>query len=244
MFAQAVASAAARGVDLARFAISPGLSRQATGHLTAVRSLQKKSPGETLFSEGDEAGTVHEVVRGMLRPYKLLPDGRRQITGFPSAGHLFGLAPEGVCVYTEEAITEVTLCRYKRTAFNRLIDQVPGFEKRLTVTSREWCAAQNQMFLLGRKAAMEKVVTFPLFMADQQGSDGAEAVDVPMTRTDIADYLGETGSRTLTKLKRDRVIAISSPASRSVIETGSRNWPRARTTRNSERLDLAERRRT
>jgi CRP/FNR family transcriptional regulator len=148
----------------------------------------------------------------MVRLYKLLPDGRRLITGFLSAGNLLGLAPDGVCVYTAEAITEVTLCRYKRVAFERLIDEVPGFAKRLlAVTSHELRAAQDRMLLLGRKSATEKVASFLLLMADRQGAEDLDEVDVPMTRTDIADYLGltiETVSRTLTKLKQDGVIAL------------------------------------
>ena len=83
-----------------------------------------------LFAEGDETTSIYEIVRGMLRLVKLLPDGRRQITGFLSAGHLLGLAPEGVRVYTAEAVTEVTLRRYGRAAFERLIDEVPGFSRR------------------------------------------------------------------------------------------------------------------
>src|SRR5580704_12561013 len=94
MLAQIAATKNA-AIDLAGFVVPSVAGRQATGHLTAVSSLQKKAPGETLFSEGDEADSVYEVVRGMLRLYKLLPDGRRQITGFLSAGHLLGLAPEG-----------------------------------------------------------------------------------------------------------------------------------------------------
>src|SRR5437868_4449123 len=124
MHAQAVSNAAAK-TDLAGFAGPRGLGRQGTGHLMAISALQKKAPGETLFAEGDEADSVYEVVHGMVRLYKLLPDGRRLITGFLSEGDLLGLAPEGVCVYTAEAITEVTLCRYKRMAFERLIDEVP-----------------------------------------------------------------------------------------------------------------------
>src|ERR1700751_3660660 len=70
---------------------------------TAVTSMQRRLPGEVLFVEGDEASSVYEIVSGMLRLVKLLPDGRRQITGFLSAGHLLGLAPEGVHVYSAEA---------------------------------------------------------------------------------------------------------------------------------------------
>jgi CRP/FNR family transcriptional regulator len=211
MYAAAASNTTAK-IDLAGLSVSHGRSRQTTGHLMAISSLQKKAPGETLFAEGDDADSVYEVVRGMLRLYKLLPDGRRLITGFLSAGHLIGLAPEGICVYTAEAITEVTVCRYTRTAFERLIDEVPGMAKRLlAVASQELCAAQNQMLLLGRKSATERVASFVLLMADRQGREGVDAVDVPMTRSDIADYLGltiETVSRTLSKLKQDGLIAL------------------------------------
>lgn len=215
MYAQAVSNAAAK-IDQAQLAIPHGLGHQAPGHIMAISSLQKKAPGETLFAEGDEADSVYEIVHGMLRLYKLLPDGRRLITGFLSTGQLLGLAPEGVCVYTAEAITEVTFCRYKRKAFERLIDEVPGFAKRLlTATCHELRAAQDRMLLLGRKTATEKVASFLLLMADQQGSNTVVEVEVPMTRSDIADYLGltvETVSRTLTKLKQDGLIQLLASA--------------------------------
>ena len=79
---------------------------------------------------------------------KLKPEERKRIS------FVLGFAPEGVSIYTAEAITEVTLCRYKRTTFERLIDEVPGFAKRLlTAASHELRAAQDQMLLLGRKTA-------------------------------------------------------------------------------------------
>ena len=160
MYAQAVSSAVAK-TNFAGFSLSNSQERHANSHLTAISSLQRKAPGETLFSEGDETNSVYEIVRGMLRLVKLLPDGRRQITGFLSSGNLVGLAPEGIHVYTAEAVTEVTLCRYGRVAFERLIDEAPGFAKRLlAVTSHELRAAQEQMLLLGRKTAMEKVASF------------------------------------------------------------------------------------
>ncbi|HUB62845.1 MAG TPA: helix-turn-helix domain-containing protein [Methylocella sp.] len=211
MQAHAVSNAAVKS-EFASLALSYGPGHQASSHLAAISSLQRKAPGETLFTEGDETNSVYEIVRGMLRLVKLLPDGRRQITGFLSSGHLLGLAPEGVNVYTAEAVTEVTLCRYGRAAFERLIDEVPGFAKRLlTVTSHELRVAQDQMLLLGRKTAMEKVASFLLLIAKQQDGDATLEVDLPMTRSDIADYLGltiETVSRTLTKLKQDGRIAL------------------------------------
>jgi len=208
MLAQ-VASNTVPKVDFTALAVCRGLGRDATTNVMAITSLQKKSAGETIFWEGDAADSVYEVVRGSLRLHKLLPDGRRQVTGFLCAGHLIGLAPEGTWVYTAEAITDVTLCRYRRPAFERLIDTVPGFARRvLTVTSHELRVAQDQMLLLGRKTAAERVASFLLLMAEQQGG---EEISVPMCRNDIADYLGltvETVCRTLTELKRSELIEL------------------------------------
>jgi CRP/FNR family transcriptional regulator len=166
-----------------------------------------------VFSEGDEAKNVYEVMQGTLRLYKLLSDGRRQITGFLSGGHLLGLAHDERYLYTAEAITEVTLCRYPRSRFARMIVEIPGFAQRLlTVTSNELCAAQDQMLLLGRKSAAELVASFLLLMARRRAIDETE-IRIPMTRSDIGDYLGltvETVSRTLTKLRQDGVIALPS----------------------------------
>jgi CRP/FNR family transcriptional regulator len=212
MFAAAVQTTAPK-IDIAGLAMCRGLARQGASRIVAVSTLQKAKAGETLFSEGDESEGVYEVVAGMLRLYKLLPDGRRQITGFISAGQILGLAPEGTHVYSAEAINDVTLCRYPRVGFDRLIDEVPGLARRLlAVTSHELRAAQDQMLLLGRKAAGEKVASFLLLMADQQGSD--DEVAVPMARGDIADYLGlttETVSRTFTKLRLEGLIDLPTP---------------------------------
>jgi CRP/FNR family transcriptional regulator len=200
-------------IDIAGLRICRGLARTATSRIVAVSTLQKLGPGETLFAEGEKAKGIYEVVSGMLRLYKLMPDGRRQITGFFCTEQILGLAPEGTHVYSAEAITGVTLCRYPRAGFDRLIDEVPGLARRLlTVASHELHAAQDQMLLLGRKAAGEKVASFLLLMADQQG--GRKEVSVPMARSDIADYLGlttETVSRTFTKLKVEGLIALPTP---------------------------------
>lgn len=213
MYAQAATKFATNG-NSTRFRDFDALGPQAAGHLMAISALQRKSPGEALFAEGDESGSVYKVVSGMVRLYKLLPDGRRLVTGFLSEGHLLGIAPEGHYVYTAEAVTDITVCRYKRSAFERLIDDVPGFAKcLLTVTSHELRAAQDRMLLLGRKSAVEKVASFILLMGERSDSD--DAVDLPMTREDIADYLGltiETVSRTFSKLRQDGIIALPTSA--------------------------------
>ena len=110
----AATSAVKAGPTLVAF--PPGLAVGPAVAQIATPMPHRKAAGEILFSEGEDAESVYEVTGGMLRLYKLLPDGRRQITGFATAGHLLGLAPEGICVYTAEALTEVTLRRYKRAA--------------------------------------------------------------------------------------------------------------------------------
>lgn len=211
MYAVAAISIAATKVDTTAFAICRGLSRNAASRIAAIRMPQKMKPGENLFSENDEADSVYEVVTGMLRLYKLLPDGRRQIIGFLGPGQILGLASKGIRTYAVEAVNDVTLCRYPRTGFFRLFDEVPGLARRLlAVASNELRAAQDQMLLLGRKGSAEKVASFLLLlMADQQSA--GDEVSVPMSRGDIADYLGltvETVSRTFTKLKIGGVIAL------------------------------------
>lgn len=208
------ASPAMAGAASATVANFLELRDRSAGRLPSVGSLYFKAPGETLFTEGEEADSIYEVVRGLLRLYKLLPDGRRQITRFLAPGDMVGLAPAEIYAFTAEAVTKVALRRHKRAAFERLIDEEPGFARSvLRQTSDELCAAQEQILLLGRKCAAEKVASFLLLIADRQGSE-AEEVEVPMTRSDIADYLGltiETVSRTLTKLKQDELIALPSP---------------------------------
>lgn len=212
MYAATSANTASK-LDIGALAMCRGLAQNATKRIVSVSTLQRAKPGEMLFTEGDEADGIYEVVSGMLRLYKLLPDGRRQITGFLSAGQILGLAPRGIQVYSAEAINEVTLCRYPRVGLDRLIDEVPALARRLlAVTSHELSTAQDQMLLLGRKAAAEKVASFLLLMADQQDT-GAE-ISVPMSRGDIADYLGlttETVSRTFTKLKTMGLIGLPTP---------------------------------
>jgi CRP/FNR family transcriptional regulator len=200
-------------LDVASLAMCRGLAQNATKRIVAVSSVQRAKAGETLFTEGDQADGIYEVVSGMLRLYKLLPDGRRQITGFLSAGQILGLAPRGTHVYSAEAINDVSLCRYPRVGLDRLIDEVPALARRLlAVASHELGTAQDQMLLLGRKAAAEKVASFLLLMADQQGKE--TEIAVPMSRGDIADYLGlttETVSRTFTKLKTLGLIGLPTP---------------------------------
>ncbi len=168
----------------------------------------------TIFHEAEDADYVFNVTAGSVKLYKLLGDGRRQITGFLFAGDFLGLALNQSYSYTAEAIEPVTACRFPRQKLERLFDEFPRLEKRmLGMAVDELAAAQDQMLLLGRKTAKEKVASFLLMLARRQENRGKDtsAIEVPMSRSDIADYLGltiETVSRTLTQLRKEATISL------------------------------------
>jgi CRP/FNR family transcriptional regulator, anaerobic regulatory protein len=106
--------------------------------------------------------------------------------------------------------------RYPRVWFEKLLDEVPGLARRLlAASSDELRAAQDQMLLLGRKNAEERIASFLLMLADHYGNGRpADVIQLPMSRCDIADYLGltiETVSRMLAKMKQEKTICLSSP---------------------------------
>lgn len=186
------------------------------GRLDALAEHILIAPGEALIREGDEARHVFNITSGSVRVYKLLPDGRRQITGFLFAGDFLGLATGETYVFSAEAIEPATACRFRKADYRALIRETPALEAALLDrATHELAAAQNQMLLLGRKTALERIATFLL---DLPGHDPARAtapglVHLPMTRSEIADYLGltiETVSRVLTRLKTSGVIRLIS----------------------------------
>lgn len=177
-----------------------------------VRTL---GAGETLFAEGDDADSAYEVTSGLLRVYRLLAGGRRQITGLLPPGRVIGIAPDGVRDCTVEAATPATVRRYRRAVFERRLDAEPGFARRLlTAALEDLHRAQEQALLLGRKSAMERLASFLLQVPAMQ--DDGDAIVLPIRRADIADYLGltiETVSRCFTRLKTAGVIALHAASS-------------------------------
>jgi len=177
--------------------------------------------GRGFIAEGDLADHFFNVTAGTAKLFKLLPDGRRQVTGFAAAGSFLGLAVSASYAFSAEAVEPSRICRFSRTRLRHLLDDAPAMERRLLdVASNELVAAQEQMLLLGRKTARERLASFLVTRAScisngatPCGHRAAEKVTLPMTRSDIADYLGltiETVSRTLTRFKTERLIDIPS----------------------------------
>lgn len=182
--------------------------------MASIARTQSYAARQTIIDEGEPAELLFNITGGAVKLYKLLPDGRRQITGFLFQGDFLGIALNEVYAYSAEAVSDVTLCRFPRSRFEGLLDEFPKLEKQLLeVASNELAQAQDQMLLLGRKTAREKVVSFILSLSQRARQRGAETspVSLPMSRADIADYLGlttETVSRTFTHLKGSGAIRL------------------------------------
>jgi CRP-like cAMP-binding protein len=170
-----------------------------------------------IYGEGEPAEYLYKVIRGAVRTHKLLNDGRRQIGGFYLPGDIFGMEVDGVHHLSAEAISDSRILVVKRSALVALAAKQSDVARDLwAMTARELAHLQNLMLTLGRKTAQERLAAFLLEMSGR--ACGGDAVDLPMSRQDIADYLGltiETVSRTLTQLENDS--AISLPTSRRIV---------------------------
>ncbi len=196
--------------------ICGGLTPNEMQHLAAIISSLELYPGQSLFQEGDPATNAYSVTAGTVKIYKLLPDGRCQVTGFLFPGDFLGLATNETYAYGAEAVNHAVLCSYPRRKFEALLERFPDMERRLlSMANHELAVAQEQMLLLGRKTAKERVASFLLTLshnATRRGQRG-DPVFVPMSRSDIGDYLGlttETVSRTFTQLRKGKLIRLES----------------------------------
>jgi CRP/FNR family transcriptional regulator len=186
--------------------------------LASVAVTQHYDPGQSFIEEGEPAEFFYNVTGGTARLYKLLPDGRRQITGFAHAGDFLGLAVSKTYGFTAEAIDRMHVCRFSRSKMYTLLSDFPEMEKRLLATAgNELVAAQEQMLLLGRKTARERLASLLVRLTlDSPACVAPRAkIHLAMTRNDIADYLGltiETVSRTFTRFKTEKLIALPSVA--------------------------------
>jgi CRP/FNR family transcriptional regulator len=180
--------------------------------LSSIASAVKLDARDTVFFEGDDSTYLFNVVTGAIRLSKLLPDGRRQITGFLFEGDFLGLAIADVYAYSAETLTDTTLCRFSRTGLGDMMGRLPKLERELLkLSSNELTQAQDHLMLLGRKTAMERLTTMLLKLAERIGQrdNGGWTLKLPMIREDLADYMGlttETVSRTLTRLRDQDVI--------------------------------------
>jgi CRP-like cAMP-binding protein len=164
--------------------------------------------GRRIFGEGSAAKACFRLTQGSARLVKLMADGHRQVCAFLKAGDLLGFETEDEYFFSAEAVSDCVLARYPRRAVETLLADDKAFARRVReLTARGLQDAYRRMVLLCRKSARARVAWFLLDLADAETND---FVRLPMTRTDIASYLGmaiETVSRVLGQFRRSGAIA-------------------------------------
>jgi CRP/FNR family nitrogen fixation transcriptional regulator len=162
-----------------------------------------------IYGEEDPAEYLYQVVSGAVRTYRMLDDGRRQISGFYLPGDIFGVEAGEVHVSSAEAVSDSQILVARRSAVMARAEHERDLSRQLwMLTVRELRRIQEHSMLL-IKSAEERVAGFLLEMAGR--SPAGAAIDLPMCRQDIADYLGltiETVSRTFTQLVQSGTIAL------------------------------------
>jgi CRP/FNR family transcriptional regulator, nitrogen fixation regulation protein len=191
-----------------RVAVPPGQAAdRALGGVT--KPGRSYRPNAEIFADGKPAENLYCVVTGSVRTFKIFSDGRRQISGFYLPGDVFGLEFADTYSCSAEAITDTRLRVISRSTLAVRADREPAIAgELLALTAHELKRAQERALLLA-KTAQERVASFLVEMAERGA--GGNAIDLPMSRQDIADYLGmsvETVSRTLVSLEKNSTIRV------------------------------------
>jgi CRP-like cAMP-binding protein len=170
--------------------------------------LMKFARHQPIFTEGDVAHHCYKVIEGAVRTSRILSDGHRQILEFFLPGDTFGIEVTRTYGATAEAVGEVVLLRCPRTCIDKQ-SELDHARDMVQMLSRSLCAAQDHVAMLGHQGAKERVANFLLKLARGQGRCAGEALELPIGRQDIADYLGltvETTCRTLSDFKATHII--------------------------------------
>jgi CRP/FNR family transcriptional regulator len=187
--------------------------------LQSISSDIRISSGKIIIDQGQPLKSIYIILDGMVKLYQLLPDGRRQITGFLGPGDILG----GIKKHSHshcfaETVTDVKACAFDRASFLGLLEQNPNLILRLLVAATDEIEAQHgHITLLGRQRTAERLAAFLLLCSKRWvGRDGDHTkVPLPMSRADIADHLGQTiesVSRGLRRLERRGYIELPRPS--------------------------------
>jgi CRP/FNR family transcriptional regulator len=174
--------------------------------------LSRVEAKEFVFMEGDPVNQIHRIEAGAVALYRLLPDGRRQILGFAYPGDIIGLGVQREYIMNAQALKPTRLRSMSLAALHRIAAQDPELSFTLYQTvANELTATRDLLMTTGHRSACERVAAFLLTLSqrNERKGESAHLIDLPMTRLDIADFLGltvETVSRTITKMKTRRLI--------------------------------------
>ncbi len=186
--------------------------------LDAMKYYRSFDAGQPIMWAGDRMAFVGSVVSGTATIERLMEDGRKQTMGLLLPSDFIGRPGRDTATYDVTAITDVTLCCFRRDSFEKMVAQTPHISQRmLEMALDELDAARDWMLLLGRKTAREKIATF-LMMIVRRSTEGeavlttgSKQITLPLTREAMADYMGltlETVSRQFSKLRKEGMIAM------------------------------------
>jgi CRP/FNR family nitrogen fixation transcriptional regulator len=179
----------------------------------------KYNQGTEVFAETEAAEYVYQILSGAVRAFKLLPDGRRQIGAFYLSGDIFGIENGDAHRFTTEAIVDTKVLFAKRArVFEESEESLTGTREILKLVARSLQHAENHLLLLGRQTSIERVAAFLIEM-DRRLQSPTEMI-LPMTRRDIADYLGltiESVSRALSVFRREGLLSFRGYAHREIV---------------------------
>lgn len=187
--------------------------------LPSLSGPTSKSPtthlreGAHLYFEGDPVKWLYQIKTGVLRLTRITEDGRRQVIAFGYPGDIVGFPCEGLHQTDCDVLTDACLQPYRRSRLESGEGDPQLHRDLLQATLREIRAMQDHFMMLGRKSAVEKVASFLCVLMQRAGEKNGDCIRIPlpMSRGDIADFLGlttETVSRTLTQLRKSKIIAI------------------------------------
>lgn len=186
--------------------------------LEQMKYYRNYEAGQTIAWAGDEMGFVASVVSGVATLSQTLQDGRTQMVGLLLPSDFIGRPGRRTSAYDVTAVSDVTLCCFRRKPFEGMMATTPHVAERLLDMSLdELDAAREWMLILGRKTAREKIASLLTILARRAASLGTPVprgpivVELPLTREAMADYLGltlETVSRQISALKADGLIAL------------------------------------
>lgn len=200
-----------------RGTLCSALDEAGVARLFALATTVRVRGGSWFVNPGDRADEIWILRSGHGNLSRVTRDGKRQILAFVFPGDSFPITNEERCVYGAFADTDLLLCRVSRARFEAFVAGMPGFERQLRIQlTRLLDSAQELNFTLGRKTALERVASFIWYLQYRQRKLGQAGprFAIPMSRADIADFLGltsESVSRALTRLRRDGLIRLPAP---------------------------------
>jgi CRP/FNR family transcriptional regulator len=186
--------------------------------LEQIKYYRNFESGQTIVWAGDEMPFVASVVRGVATLSQTLQDGRTQMVGLLLPSDFMGRPGRKTSPYDVTAVSDVTLCCFRRKPFEHILQEIPHIAERLlTMSLDELDAAREWMLVLGRKTAREKIASLLTIIARREAHGGFQlakgpiVIDIALTREAMADYLGltlETVSRQISALKGEGIIVL------------------------------------